>query len=202
MNYVCCGSASVAERPEITARRCWRFRCQACGRQFNERSAGLLNRTCLASDVIAFVVLCRLCYRLTLRDLSETLALRGIEVSYEAVRDWETTLLPAMGDALRERLSKERAGSRVPHDVERSASASCEAEAAEGGVDELVVTVTRAEEASEFAMLAAGPVGRCMALEGAVLGSTGHHTGSSSTSAGGTSLDRTHGRAQGRRVEV
>ena len=81
MNYVCCGSASVAERPEITARRCWRFRCQACGRQFNERGAGLLNRTCLPSDVIAFVALCRLCYRLTLRDLRETLALRGIEVS-------------------------------------------------------------------------------------------------------------------------
>ena len=27
-------------------------------------------------------------YRLTLRDLSKILALRGIEVSYEAVRDW------------------------------------------------------------------------------------------------------------------
>ena len=38
-----------------------------CGRQFNERSAGVLNRTCLPSDVIAFVVFCRLRYRLTLR---------------------------------------------------------------------------------------------------------------------------------------
>ena len=34
-----------------------------------------------ASDLIAFVVLCRLRYRLTLRDLSEILALRGIKVS-------------------------------------------------------------------------------------------------------------------------
>jgi putative transposase len=31
---------------------------------------------------------CRLHYRLTLRDLSEILLLRGIEVSHETVRDW------------------------------------------------------------------------------------------------------------------
>ena len=38
-----------------------------------------------------------------MRDLSEILALRGIEVSHEAVRDWETKLLPLMGDELRRR---------------------------------------------------------------------------------------------------
>jgi putative transposase len=31
-------------------------------------------------------VFCRLCYRLSLRDLSEIMALLGIEVSHEAVR--------------------------------------------------------------------------------------------------------------------
>ena len=48
-----------------------RFRCRDCGRQFNERSGGVLNRTCLPSDIIALVVFFRLRYRLTLRDLSE-----------------------------------------------------------------------------------------------------------------------------------
>ena len=61
----------------------------------------MLNRTCLPSDVIAFVVFCRLRYRLTLRDLNEIMALRGIGVSYEAIRDWQTKLLPIMGDELR-----------------------------------------------------------------------------------------------------
>ena len=79
MNCVYCGSAAVTVRPEVTACGYRRFRCRACGRQFNERSAGVLNRTCLPSDVIAFVVFCRLRYRLTLRDLSEIMALRGIE---------------------------------------------------------------------------------------------------------------------------
>ena len=59
MNCVCCGSTAVTERREVTARG----DCRACGRQFNERSGGVLNRTCLPSDVIAFVVFCRFCQR-------------------------------------------------------------------------------------------------------------------------------------------
>ena len=55
-----------------------RFRCRDCGKQFNERSAGLLNRVQYPSDVIALVVLWRLRYRLTLRDLSEMFLQRGI----------------------------------------------------------------------------------------------------------------------------
>jgi transposase-like protein len=103
MNCVGCGSMRVTERREVTAQGYRRFRCVDCGRQFNERSGGVLKRTCLPSDIIAFVVFCRLRYRLTLRDLSEIMALRGIEVSHEAVRDWEAKLLPVMGDELRKR---------------------------------------------------------------------------------------------------
>ena len=65
MNCVCCGSAAVTGRREVPARGYRRFRCRTCGRQFKERSAGVLNRTCLPSDIIALVVFCRLCYRLT-----------------------------------------------------------------------------------------------------------------------------------------
>ena len=52
---------------------------------------------------LAFVVFCRLRYRLTLRDLSEILLLRGFTVSHECVRQWEAKLLPVMGEALRKR---------------------------------------------------------------------------------------------------
>ncbi len=50
-----CGLAAVSERPERTARIYRRFRCRTCAKQFNERSAGLLNRTQFPSDVIALV---------------------------------------------------------------------------------------------------------------------------------------------------
>lgn len=113
MNCVYCGSKAVTERREVTARGYRRFRCRDCGRQFNERSNGVLNRTCLPSDIIAFVVFCRLRYRLTLRDLSEVMALRGIEVSHEAIRDWEAKLLPVMGDALRKRRQGTRRGAGI-----------------------------------------------------------------------------------------
>src|SRR3954464_9675920 len=55
-----CGSEAVTERPERTAQGYRRFRCRACGKQFNERSGTLLNRTQYPSDVIALVVLWRL----------------------------------------------------------------------------------------------------------------------------------------------
>ena len=60
MDCVVCGSVAVTERPERTARGYRRFRCRECGKQYNERSGGLLNHTHYPSDVIALVVLWRL----------------------------------------------------------------------------------------------------------------------------------------------
>src|SRR6059058_3776403 len=98
-----CGSEAVTERPERTAQGYRRFRCRACGKQFNERSASLLNRTQYPSDVIALVVLWRLRYKLSLRDLPEMFAVRGIVFSHEAVREWEAKLTPALAEDLRRR---------------------------------------------------------------------------------------------------
>src|SRR5689334_13417865 len=103
MDCVACGSAAMTERPDRTARGYRRFRCRDCGKQFNERSGGLLNHTQYPSDVIALVVLWRLRYRLTLRNLSEIFLQRGIVFSHEAVRNWEAKLAPVLADELRRR---------------------------------------------------------------------------------------------------
>src|SRR5690348_8522605 len=76
MRCAACGSEAVTERPERTAQGYRRFRCRACGKQLNERSGGLLNRTQYPSDVIALVVLWRLRYELSLRDLPEMFLVR------------------------------------------------------------------------------------------------------------------------------
>jgi putative transposase len=60
MNCVGCGSASVAEPCDVTAQGYKRFRCRDCDWQFNERSDGVLNRTSFPSDIICFVIFCRL----------------------------------------------------------------------------------------------------------------------------------------------
>src|SRR3712207_9533357 len=96
MQCVGCGSAAVTERPGRTAQGYRRFRCRTCAKQFSERSAGLLNRTQYPSAVIALVVLWRLRYRLTLRDLAEMFLIRGIVFSHEAVRQWEAKLAPVL----------------------------------------------------------------------------------------------------------
>src|SRR6201981_448143 len=98
-----CGSTAVSERSERTTQGYRRFRCRACGKQFNERSESALNRTQYPSDVIALVVLWRLRYKLSLRDLPEMFLIRGIVFSHEAVRDWEAKLTPGLAEGLRRR---------------------------------------------------------------------------------------------------
>jgi putative transposase len=103
MRCIECGSEAVTERPERTAQGYRRFRCRTCGKRFNERSGGRLNRTQYPSDVVALVVLWRLRYKLSLRDLPEMFALRGMVFSHEAVREWEAELTPALAEELRRR---------------------------------------------------------------------------------------------------
>jgi transposase-like protein len=66
-------------------------------------AAAYLNHTHYPSDVIALVVLWRLRYRLTLRDLAEMFLVRGLTFSHEAVREWEAKLAPVLADELRRR---------------------------------------------------------------------------------------------------
>src|SRR3954449_8114833 len=103
MRCIGCGSKAVTERSERTAQGYRRFRCRTCSKQFNERSGTMLNRTQYPSDVIALVVLWRLRYKLSLRDLPEMFLVRGMVFSYEAVREWEAKLSPALAENLRRR---------------------------------------------------------------------------------------------------
>jgi transposase-like protein len=114
MDCVACGSAAVTERPERTARGYRRFRCRGCGKQYNERSGGVLNHTHYPSDVISLVVLWRLRYRLTLRDLAEMTLIRGLVFSHEAVREWEAKLALVLAQKLRLRRYR-RGGARRRH---------------------------------------------------------------------------------------
>ena len=103
MRCIGCGSAAVTQRRERNAQGYKRFRCRACGKQWNERTGTVLNRAQYPSDVIALVVLWRLRYKLSLRDLPQVFALRGMVFSYEAVREWEAKLTPALAEELRRR---------------------------------------------------------------------------------------------------
>lgn len=96
-----CQSSATAERPDVTARGYRRFRCRSCGRGFNERTGSLFNRLQYPPDVVCLVVLWRIRYKLSLRDLAEMFLDRGIVFTHEAVREWETKLAPVLSESLR-----------------------------------------------------------------------------------------------------
>jgi putative transposase len=96
-----CQSSATTERPERTELGYHRFRCRTCSGGFNERTGTLFNRLQYPTDVICLVILWRLRYKLSLRDLAEMFLERGVVFTHEAVREWEAKLAPVLSETLR-----------------------------------------------------------------------------------------------------
>ena len=65
------------------------FRCQSCGRTFNERTGTAFNFVEVPTDIVVQVLFFRVRYKLSYRDVAEMFLLRGFEFTHETVRDWE-----------------------------------------------------------------------------------------------------------------
>ena len=55
----------------------------------------------MPTDIVFQVVLFRLLFKLSLRDLIQLFLIRGYDVSYETVRDWEARYAPLLADQVR-----------------------------------------------------------------------------------------------------
>jgi len=91
----------TAEQPRRSALGYRTFRCRACRRAFNERTGTPFNHLQYPTDVVLLVVLWRLRYKLSLRDLAEMFLPRGVVFTHEAVRDWEARFAPLLAARLR-----------------------------------------------------------------------------------------------------
>src|SRR3954462_5315699 len=80
-----------------------RFQCRSCRRRFNERTGTPFNFLEMPTDIVFQVVLFRLLFKLSLRDLMHLFLIRGYELSYETVRDWEARFAPLLADQVRRR---------------------------------------------------------------------------------------------------
>jgi len=98
-----CAASAIAEQRRRTALGYRTFRCRACRRVFNERTGTAYNQLQYPTDVVLLVVLWRLRYKLSLRDLAEMFLERGFVFSHEAVRDWEARFAPLLTARLRAR---------------------------------------------------------------------------------------------------
>jgi len=100
-----CAATTTTELTKRTQLGYRTFRCAACRRQFNERTGTPYNYLEFPTDIVLLVVLWRLRYKLSLRDLAEMFLERGFEFTHEAVRDWEARFAPLLAD---QRRSKRR----------------------------------------------------------------------------------------------
>ena len=99
-----CPHCSAATTTELTKRTQLGYRifhCSVCRRQFNERTNSPFNYLEFPTDIVLLVVIWRLRYKLSLRDLAEMFLERGFEFTHEAVRDWEARFAPLVADKLR-----------------------------------------------------------------------------------------------------
>jgi putative transposase len=87
------------------------FRCVGCRRKSNERTGTPFNYLEFPTDIVFEIVLCRLRYKLSLRNLAEMFLLRGFAFTHEAVRNWEERFAPMLTERLR-RKRKGKAGRR------------------------------------------------------------------------------------------
>jgi len=74
-----CGSAATTERSDRTALGHRQFRRRHCDRGFNERTGTPYNWLQYPTDIVLLVVLWRLRYKLSLRDLAEMFLERGFK---------------------------------------------------------------------------------------------------------------------------
>ena len=98
-----CASTATTQLSGKTSLGYSTFRCRDCSRRFNERTGTPFNYLQVPTDVVLLVVLWRLRYKLSLRDLSEMFLVRGFEFTHEAVRDWEARFAPLLTEQLRSR---------------------------------------------------------------------------------------------------
>jgi len=86
-----CATTATTEQARRTALGYRTFRCGRCRRIFNERTGSPYNHLQYPTDLVLLVVLWRLRYKLSLRDLAELFL----------VRDWEARFAPLLTTRLR-----------------------------------------------------------------------------------------------------
>ena len=103
MNCPHCKCSNTSQLAEKTSLGYKIFQCSQCKRKFNQRTATPFNHLQFPTDIVLLVVLWRLRYKLSLRDLTEMFVVRVFEFTHEAVRDWEARFAPLITEQLRSR---------------------------------------------------------------------------------------------------
>ena len=94
MNCPHCASPTTREQTKKASLAYRMFRCSLGRRIFNERIDAPFNFLAYPTDIVLLVVLWRLQYTLSLRDLAEMFLERGFVFTHETVRGWQGHFFP------------------------------------------------------------------------------------------------------------
>ena len=109
MNCPHCHSAQTTLLQRTTELDYAVFRCRDCSRTFNERTGTPFNFVEVPTDIVFHVLLYRMRYKLSYRDIAELFLLRGFDFTHETVRDWEERFSSIFAEELRAK-RKEKIG--------------------------------------------------------------------------------------------
>lgn len=101
MNCPHCSSTKTTLRSRVTKQGYKTFHCKGCNRTFNERTNSPFNRLKAPTHLIFEVVLWRLRYKVSLRELCEMFLARGYELTHETIRSWQQHFGPLLAQQLK-----------------------------------------------------------------------------------------------------
>jgi transposase-like protein len=101
MNCPHCHSTNTTKLKRTTNLGYAVYRCKTCQCTFNERTGQPFNYVEVPTDILFQVLLCRIRYKLSYRDVAEFFLMRGFKFTHEAVRDWEERFAPIFREELR-----------------------------------------------------------------------------------------------------
>jgi putative transposase len=101
MNCPYCTAFTTRKRAKKTELGYAPFFCPTCKHTLNDRTGASFNELEVPTDIVLLVVLWRLRYKLSLRDVAELFLERGFVFTHETVRDGDKRCAPLIADHLR-----------------------------------------------------------------------------------------------------
>ena len=96
-----CKSKETKERKAKSKLGYRTFYCLGCQRKYNERKGSPYNYLEFPTEIVFLVVLWRIRYKLSLRDLAEMFLERGFEFTHQSVLNWENQFAPLITTKLK-----------------------------------------------------------------------------------------------------
>ena len=101
MDCPCCNSTQVSKLCKSTNLGYKQYRCLDCRKQFNERTSTPFNFIHYRTEVVLLVLWHYYRYKLSLDDVTELMATRGIFLSHQTVHNWVQWFGPEIGLQIR-----------------------------------------------------------------------------------------------------